>query len=128
VFIASPAIVGMSTLDKSGIPLRSGSTSTISTFSFIIWRNQPWLSTINLGQHIQFHETSILARKSGHVECFIRKAVQIDLHPDNMNRKEGFLLSKSWRPVIKILNRGKKTLSKEMLHIPTCFNLLLRAI
>jgi hypothetical protein len=32
-------------MDKLGIPLRPESKSIISILSFIIWKNQPWLST-----------------------------------------------------------------------------------
>jgi hypothetical protein len=38
----------------------------------------------NLGPCIQFQD-SILAMRSG---CIIREAIEIELHPDNMNRKE----------------------------------------
>jgi hypothetical protein len=46
-------------------------------------------NSINLGQ-----DTSILAMKCRCMEHIIREAIQIELHPDNLNR-EGFSLSKS---------------------------------
>jgi len=57
---------------------------------------------------INFHD-----KKSRHTECAIRKAIESELHHDNMNRKEGFLLSKSWKPLVQTLKEQKKDLSKE---------------
>jgi hypothetical protein len=48
----------------------------------------------DLGHSIQFQDTRIMSKKTQCMEHFIRKAVEIELHPDNSNRK-GFSLSKS---------------------------------
>jgi len=56
---------------------------------------------INLSHHIQFQDTSILAMRSGCMEHIIREAIEIELHPDNMNREEGFSLIKSWKPLLQ---------------------------
>jgi hypothetical protein len=32
------------------------------------------------------------------MECLIREMIEIKLHPDSMNRKGGFFLSRLWRP------------------------------
>jgi len=32
------------------------------------------------------------------MEHVIREAIEIELHPDNMNKEEGFSLSKAWKP------------------------------
>jgi hypothetical protein len=50
--------------------------------------------SINLGHLIQFQDISILVRKCGCMEHIIRKAVETELHPNNMNREECFSLSK----------------------------------
>jgi hypothetical protein len=57
----------------------------------------------NLGHHIQFENTRILAKKSGHMEHIIRDLIEIELLPDNMNREEGFSLSKSLKPPFQTL-------------------------
>jgi hypothetical protein len=36
------------------------------------------------------------------MECIIREAIEIKLHPDNMIR-EGFSLSKGWKPLLQTL-------------------------
>jgi len=51
---------------------------------------------INLGHHTRFQDTGILAIRSRHMEQIIREAVEIGFHPSDMNRKDGFTLSKSW--------------------------------
>jgi hypothetical protein len=45
--------------------------------------------------------TSILARKSRHMDWIIREEIQ--LHP-YMNRENGFSLSRSWKPLISTLS------------------------
>jgi hypothetical protein len=34
-----------------------------------------------------------ISKKYGHGECIIMEMTGIELHPDNMNREEGFLLN-----------------------------------
>jgi len=50
---------------------------------------------INFDHCIQFHDTSILDRKSEYMECIIREVIEIEPHPSNLNREEGFSLSRS---------------------------------
>jgi hypothetical protein len=48
------------------------------------------------------------------VEHIIREATEIQLHPDNVNREEGFSLSKSWKPLLQTLKEQMKSpVSKE---------------
>jgi hypothetical protein len=65
--------------------------------------------SMNLGHRIQFQDTRILATRSGHVEFIIKEAMEIELHSDNMNREEGFFLSKLWKPLLQTLKERKKT-------------------
>jgi hypothetical protein len=44
------------------------------------------------------------------MECVIREALRIELHPYNMNKEEGFSLSRSWKPLIQTLKAGKEVL------------------
>jgi len=66
----------------------------------------------NLDHGIQLHDTSILSKKSGHMECIIKGVTENEFHPDSMN-KVGFSLSTSWKPLIQVLKERKKTLSKK---------------
>jgi hypothetical protein len=53
-----------------------------------------------LGHCIQFLGSRILAMKTGCMEHIIRVAIEIKLHPDNMNSEESFSMSKSWNPLL----------------------------
>jgi len=59
---------------------------------------------MNCGHFIQFHDTSILAMKSGCME-HIKKVTEVELHSDNINREEDFSLSKSQKPLLQTLKK-----------------------
>jgi hypothetical protein len=42
---------------------------------------------VNLGHHIQFHNTPILATKTQYMNRNVRDAIEIELHPNNINSK-----------------------------------------
>jgi hypothetical protein len=69
--------------------------------------------SIHQEHHIQFNCTSILSTKTRYMVRLITEAIEIELHPHNINREEGFCLSKSWKPLICSLKYpGKWTLSQ----------------
>jgi hypothetical protein len=39
------------------------------------------------------------------MDHIVRKAIEIELHPNNRNREIGFFLSKSWKPLICFLKK-----------------------
>jgi hypothetical protein len=47
--------------------------------------------SIDKGHRIQFHNSSILAMKTRYMDCIVRKAIEIELHPYSINR--GWILS-----------------------------------
>jgi hypothetical protein len=55
--------------------------------------------SIDQGHRIQFHDASILATKTRYMDRIVRKAIEIEFHPYNINREGGFCLSKSWKPL-----------------------------
>jgi hypothetical protein len=64
--------------------------------------------SINLGHHIQLQNTTILSTKPRYKDRIIREAIEIELHPNNMIREDGFCLSKSWKPLICSLKDRRK--------------------
>jgi hypothetical protein len=39
------------------------------------------------------------------MDRIVREAIEIELHPNNMNREMGFCLSSSWKPLISSLKK-----------------------
>lgn len=77
--------------------------------------------SMNSGHRIHFHEISILAEKSERTERLVMETTETELHPDNMNWEKGFSLSRSWRPLVRILKERKKALYKVNKLTPACF-------
>jgi hypothetical protein len=61
--------------------------------------------SVDSGHRILFHSTSILAAKTLYMAGIVREALEIELHPNNMNREMGFCLSSSWKPLICSLKK-----------------------
>jgi hypothetical protein len=55
--------------------------------------------SISLGHRIQLQDTSILSSKFRYMYHIIREATEIELRPNNMNKEDGFSLSRSWQVV-----------------------------
>jgi hypothetical protein len=69
--------------------------------------------SINLRHRIHLHHTTILSTKPRYMEHINRETTEIELHPNNINREDGFCLSKSWKPLICSLKDRRKPPSQD---------------
>jgi hypothetical protein len=67
--------------------------------------------SINLEHHIQLQNINILSNKS--LNHIMRHAIEIKFHPYNMNREDGFCLSKSWKLLSYSLKEHRKCPSQD---------------
>jgi hypothetical protein len=44
--------------------------------------------------------SKILSTKSGYLDRLIMEAIEVALHPNDINREDGLILSRAWKPII----------------------------
>ena len=66
-------------------------------------------TTPSAKHHMQQHTT---CTPEGYSDCLIREAIEIEMHPNNMNREDGLILSTAWKPLLHTLKekRDKHTI------------------
>jgi hypothetical protein len=58
---------------------------------------------IETGHIIEFNNTTRLARTKGYMDRIVKEAIEIQIHPNNINKEGGYMLSRAWRPVLRYI-------------------------
>jgi hypothetical protein len=85
-------------------------TWTTSTFVSIA---QVRSGSTESGHRIKFHESQVLPKTSGYMDWLVNEAIEIKLHPENMNREEGFKPSKAWNPSTRLCGHSNTHTSRK---------------
>jgi hypothetical protein len=59
----------------------------------------------NHNHKLLLQDVEILSTKSGYLDRLIMEAIEVAQHPNNINRKDGLILSECWKPIIQLLER-----------------------
>jgi hypothetical protein len=71
--------------------------------------------SFNQDHRVRLQDTTLLAIKTGYMERLIRETIEIELHPNNINREEGLHLSKAWKPLLHKIKEKRRSSDSDTL-------------
>jgi hypothetical protein len=113
-----------------GIPRECGKTYIDQTIIIIetgrkdhmrhLRLGQPYKSAVaqhalETGHRIEFNNTCRLDRTKWYMDLIIKEAIEIKLHPDNINRDGGFILNRAWQPAISQIRTSQRVVGAQHL-------------
>lgn len=99
-----PSECGKVYVGQTGLSIEKGcKEQTWHLCLFQVDKSAVTIHSTELGHQIKFQGTEVLAKIQGYMDWFVKEAIEIWLHLNNLNRKESFKLGQPWNMTNRLL-------------------------